>query len=104
MNPWEQYPAGDPRADPRNWSVSGLYIGPTDYEPDYHGGTISTEYQPGPTIFQPGSAYSGSGNVPPAPPPERAAPATSPDAVTSSVSPDVRSAPTPVAPATAPPL
>jgi hypothetical protein len=95
MNPWEQYQAPDPRADPANWDPFGLYIGPTDYEPDYHGGTISTAYQPGPTIFQPGSSYTGSGNVAPPPPAERGAlaPATSPD---------VRSAPPPLAPATAP--
>lgn len=28
MGPWEQYPAGDPRADPNNWNVMGQYTGP----------------------------------------------------------------------------
>ena len=48
----------------------GLYVGLPEVEPVYHGGTISTTYQPGPTIFAPNSVYSGSGNVPPGPPPQ----------------------------------
>jgi hypothetical protein len=67
MNPWEQYPPGDPRADPANWGPNGIYIGPTDYQPDYTGGTISTVAQPPPSIYQAGTSYSAAPNQPPPP-------------------------------------
>jgi hypothetical protein len=102
--------APGPPSDPANWDAFGLYLGPTDYQPDYHGGTISTEYYPEPTIFQPGSVYTQSGREHVAPAPQSSPPATAPPSSASTVEPGMYEAPyqgpgqyADQAPATAPP-